>query len=186
MPESILDWIKKQGADFASRLVIPMFAVDDSPPTLADGDARPARLDKNDGGVVVHVANATGSASNAPSIVQGTDGVSPERLATEATLQFLAAPSTTAGVPKTPKDVPTGTAESIVSVSTPTLKLVRVQVEWNETLKSESVCVGDSTVTLANGIQLFPGDSYTEEVDDAQKLFCIGSVSGLKLRVQVL
>lgn len=102
-----------------------------------------------------------------------------------ASLPAYPTPSTTAGVPKAPKDVPTSSAEPIVGSATPA-RLVRVQVEFNEALNDQYVCIGDSTVTLANGEQLGPGDVYSEAVDDAAKLFCIGSASGLKLRIKVL
>lgn len=102
-----------------------------------------------------------------------------ERLATQATLADIktavdaikvqvGGPSTTAGVPKTPKTVPTGTAESIVGISTPVPRMVRVQVEFDDTKTGQYVCIGDSSVTLANGEQLASGDVYTESVDDAQ------------------
>lgn len=95
-------------------------------------------------------------------------------------------PSSTAGVPKTTKIVPTGTAEAIVNSSTPA-KLVRVQVEWDETKTDHYVVIGNSSgITLSDGEQLFPGDTYSEAVDDAAKLFCLGSTSGLKLRIKVL
>ncbi|HMY19323.1 MAG TPA: hypothetical protein PKA58_23530 [Polyangium sp.] len=94
-------------------------------------------------------------------------------------------PSTTAGVPKTPKNVPTGSAEPIVGAATPA-RLVRVQVEFDPSKPNAYVCIGDSTVTLANGEQLGPGDVYSEAVDDAAKLFCVGSEAGLKLRIKVL
>jgi len=93
--------------------------------------------------------------------------------------------STAAGVPKAPKTVPTSSAEPIVASATPA-KLVRVQVELDASKPNDYVCIGDSTVTLANGEQLRPGDFYSEAVDDAAKLFCIGSVAGLKLRIKVL
>lgn len=188
MPNSILDWVKNLGADYMNRLVLPVFAVDDTPPTLVDGEARPGRLNKDNGGIVVHIANATGAAADAPSIVRGTDGVIDERLATQETLALVLAllqPSTTAGVPKAAKTVPTASAEPIVGVATPA-KLVRVQVEFDSEKADQYVCIGDSTVTLANGEQLGPGDVYSEAVDDAAKLFCIGSEAGLKLRIKVL
>ena len=94
-------------------------------------------------------------------------------------------PSTAAGVPKAPKTVPTAGAEPIVASATPA-KLVRVQVEFDASKANEYVCIGDSTVTLANGEQFRPGDFYSEAVNDAAKLFCIGSVAGLKLRIKVL
>ena len=94
-------------------------------------------------------------------------------------------PSSTAGVPKTPKTVPTSSAEPIVASATPA-KLVRVQVELDASKANEYVCIGDSTVTLANGEQLRPGDFYSEAVNDAAKLYCIGSVAGLNLRIKVL
>lgn len=97
----------------------------------------------------------------------------------------LPTPSSTAGVPKAPKTVPTGSAEPIVGSATPA-KLVRVQVEFDDTKTGQYVCIGDSTVTLANGEQLGPGDVYSEAVDDAAKLYCIGSVAGFKLRIKVL
>lgn len=97
----------------------------------------------------------------------------------------LPTPSSTAGVPKTPKTVPTASAEPIVGSATPA-KLVRVQVEFDASKPNAYVCIGDSTVTLANGEQLGPGDVYSEAVDDAAKLFCIGSEAGLKLRIKVL
>jgi len=97
----------------------------------------------------------------------------------------LPTPSSTAGVPKTPKNVPTGSAEPIVGAPTPA-KLVRVQVEFDASKPNAYVCIGDSTVTLANGEQLGPGDVYSEAVDDAAKLFCVGSEAGLKLRIKVL
>jgi hypothetical protein len=98
MPDSILDWIKKQGADFISRTVIPLFAVDDSPPTLADGEARPGTLNKTNGGINVHVANAADIGGGggggevtqgdgdpaAPWYAQGVNSGTPERLATHA------------------------------------------------------------------------------------------------------
>lgn len=102
-----------------------------------------------------------------------------------ASTPAYATPSTTAGVPKTPKDVPTGSAEPIVGSATPA-RLVRVQVEFDASKPNAYVCIGDSTVTLANGEQLGPGDVYSEAVDDAAKLFCIGSEAGLKLRIKVL
>lgn len=94
-------------------------------------------------------------------------------------------PSTTAGVPEKPKNVPTDSAEPIVGAATPA-RLVRVHVEFDATKPNAYVCIGDSTVTLANGEQLGPGDVYSEAVDDAAKLFCIGSEAGLKLRIKVL
>lgn len=131
-----------------------------------------------------------------PWYMQGVNGGTPERLATQATLADLltsinamktqAVPSTTAGVPKTPKTVPTGTAEAIVGTSTPAARMVRVQVEFDASKPNAYVCIGDSSVTLENGEQLSPGDVYSEAVDDAQKLFCIGSEAGLKLRIKVL
>jgi len=96
------------------------------------------------------------------------------------------APATAAGVPKAPKTVPTSSAEPIVASATPAANLVRVQVELDASKANEYVCIGDSTVTLANGEQLRPGDFYSEAVNDAAKLFCIGSVAGLKLRIKVL
>lgn len=131
-----------------------------------------------------------------PWYMQGTNAGTPERLATEATLDDIKTaladvrtqlvPSTTAGVPKAPKTVPTVTAEPIVGVATPVARLVRVQVEFDASKPNAYVCIGDSTVTLANGEQLGPGDVYSEAVDDAAKLFCIGSEAGLKLRIKVL
>lgn len=131
-----------------------------------------------------------------PWYMQGVNAGTPERLATETTLADIktsidalktqAVPSSTAGVPKTPKTVPTGTAEAIVGSATPVPRLVRVQVEFDASKPNAYVCIGDSSVTLANGEQLSPGDVYSEAVDDAQKLFCIGSEAGLKLRIKVL
>lgn len=106
------------------------------------------------------------------------------RVAVQAILSQMQ-PSSAAGVPKTPKNVPTGPAEPIVGTATPA-KMVRVQVEFDDSKVGQYVCIGDSTVTLANGEQLGPGDVYSEAVDDAAKLFCIGSVSGFKLRIKVL
>lgn len=51
MPDSILDKIKRA----LGLTVTPVFAVDDTPPTLEDGDARPGQLDKTTGGIKVHV-----------------------------------------------------------------------------------------------------------------------------------
>lgn len=185
--DTLLDTIKRLGRAVLDKIVVPVGVVDDTPPTYADGDVKPMRVHKTNGGFFVHVANATGAAVDAPSIVQGTDGVDAERLATQATLEevlTLLAPSTAAGVPKAPKAVPTESAEPIVGVATPA-KLVRVQAEFANPTDS-IICVGDSTVTLANGEQLGPGDVYSEAVDDAAKLFCIGSEAGLKLRIKVL
>jgi hypothetical protein len=72
MPSSVLDWISKLGANFMDRVVVPLFAVDDTPPTYADGQARPARLDKTNGGVIVHVANSadiSGGGSTLPDLI---------------------------------------------------------------------------------------------------------------------
>lgn len=131
-----------------------------------------------------------------PWYVQGVNGGTPERLATQATLADIktaidamktqAVPSSTAGVPQTPKNVPTVSAEAIVGSATPVPRLVRVQVEFDASKPNAYVCIGDSTVTLANGEQLGPGDVYSEAVDDAAKLYCIGSEAGLKLRIKVL
>ncbi len=96
------------------------------------------------------------------------------------------APATAAGVPQAPKTVPTSSAEPIVASATPVANFVRVQVEFDASKPNAYVCIGDSTVTLANGEQLGPGDVYSEAVDDAAKLFCIGSEAGLKLRIKVL
>lgn len=97
----------------------------------------------------------------------------------------LDAAASAAGVPKAPKTVPTAGAEPIVASATPA-RLVRVQVELDASKADQYVCIGDSTVTLANGEQFRPGDFYSEAVNDAAKLFCIGSVAGLKLRIKVL
>ncbi len=127
--------------------------------------------------------------SNIALLVPDLDAVRVAVQAMQAKLDEVYAklqPSSTAGVPKTTKTVPTGTAEAIVGVSTPA-KLVRVQVEWDEAKAAHWVIIGNSSgITTTDGEQLFPGDTYSEAVDDAAKLFCIGSTSGLKLRIKVL
>lgn len=59
MPPSPLDWMKKLGADFASRIGLPVFVVDDTPPEFEDGGTYPAQLEKTTGGIKVYAVNAT-------------------------------------------------------------------------------------------------------------------------------
>ncbi len=77
-----LDVIKRLGLAALDRIALLVGVVDDSPPTYEDGDVRPIRMHKANHGMFVHQANATGDAPDNPSLVQGTNGTSAERLAT--------------------------------------------------------------------------------------------------------
>jgi hypothetical protein len=189
---SLLDTIKRVGSAFLDKIFVPVGVVDDTPPTYEDGDARPFRVHKTNHGIYVHIANPSGAAPDAPSIVQGSDGVNAERLATEATLAAAAARlavPTSAPTQKTPKTVPASpnAAEPIVAAPTPcSTVLVQVEaVDADDPLANHWVCVSGATVTIDNGCQFWPGDSRSIPIDDAQKLYCVGSTSGLILRIEV-
>lgn len=152
-----------------------------------DGKPKPVAVDA-DGKVDIN----DGVSAEAPNIVQGSDGVNAERLATEVTLvavlDRLAVP-TSAPAPQTPKTVPASpnAAEPIVATPTPCSSvLVQVEaVDADDPRANHWVCVSGATVTIANGGQFWPGDSRSIPIDDAQKLYCVGSTAGLILRIEV-
>jgi hypothetical protein len=82
MPDTIMDRLRRIGASVLDKLFVPVGVVDDTPPTLADGDTPPMRVHKTNYGIYVHVANASGGEPGTPTIVQGSDGMAAERLAT--------------------------------------------------------------------------------------------------------
>lgn len=84
MATTIADTLKRLGAAALERISLFVGIVDDNPPDYEDGDVKPALINKITRGIIVHVANASGAAPDAPSIVQGTDGITVERLATHA------------------------------------------------------------------------------------------------------
>lgn len=104
-------------------------------------------------------------------------------LAEQQAQTALLGPSSTMGVPQAPKTVPTVTAEPIVATSTPATRFVCVTADFANT---KTVYVGDSSVTTANGQPLGPGDSYTRDVDNANKVYCISADAAQVLRIEVL
>ena len=162
------------------------------------------------------VAQGTGSAAS-PWGVQGVNGGALERLAAYAQLPsalvggrldanigawlgstvptvgrkseansipvVLSNPGSTGPTPLSPKTVPTVTAEA-VAASTPVTKFVRVTSDFANT---KTIYVSGSTVTVANGQPLGPGDSYAyTDVNDAALIYCISADAAQVLRVEVL
>lgn len=124
-------------------------------------------------GVLLHVLNTSGL----PVPVQGDD----DGLIGVSTQTGLSA---TGPVPLAPKTVPTGTAEAIVSVSTPVTRMVRLTSDFANT---KTVYVSGTGVTVANGQPLGPGDVYTRnDVDNANLIFCIAADAAQVLRIEVL
>jgi len=112
----------------------------------------------------------------------------PTGAATQATLTSVLArlnPATVSPVPQTPKTAPTVSAEPIVGSSVPATRFVRVTSAFANDAE-QTIYVGDSSVTAANGQPLGPGDVYTAEVDNANKVYCIASAASQILRIEVL
>lgn len=61
MANTIADTLKKLGAVLLDKMVVPLGIVDDDPPAYADGDSKPFLIHKTSRGVVVWLANATGT-----------------------------------------------------------------------------------------------------------------------------
>ena len=75
-------------------------------------------------------------------------------------------------------------ASKIVAVATPCVRGVLLQADSGN--GSAYVCIGDSTVTAANGLQLAAGASVTLTVSDASIIYAISSSGSITLRAMVL
>lgn len=146
-------------------------------------------------GVLSHVLNTSGlpvpvqgddDGSVNVNIVSGSGGVAINQGTGNAASPWYVQPklSSTGPVPLAPKTVPTGTAEAIVSVSTPVTRMVRLTSDFANT---KTVYVSGTGVTVANGQPLGPGDVYTRnDIDNANLIFCISADAAQVLRIEVL
>lgn len=79
------------------------------------------------------------------------------------------------------KTVPTVAAEVVANQAATRRVLVIAP-----TSNADTVYVGPSGVTTANGFPLAPGDSYEAPVDNANRIYCISATGSQVLRYEVL
>lgn len=173
MATTLADTLKKLGAAALERLLVVVGVVDDDPPTYADGDVKPLLIHKTTRGLIVYVANASGGDAASPSIVQGTDGVDPERLATQVTLDALEKQGRSANTYTFNVLAVTNTAGAFPSIAIGEGRCLMVKNPARNTRTAWLGYANSITAADTGGWPLEPGEEAHFDAENADDVFAI-------------